>query len=106
MGRLGGSDQLESTVRKRSVSIQGHRTSLSLEPAFWAGLQVAARDSGQSIGELVAMIDALRVRDASGGLSSAVRVWLYERALHEQITPSAPLSPESGVRRAGDRLQD
>ena len=68
-----------SHLVKRSVSLRGHRTSLALEPAFWAALDAAAREEGSSLAGLVARIDDDRV---GGGapLSSAVRVWALERA--------------------------
>ena len=62
---------------KRSFSIAGHKTSISLEAAFWDALKkVAARD-GVSLASLVLRIDAGR---GSAGLSSAVRVWLLADA--------------------------
>ena len=65
---------------KRSVSIAGHRTSLSLEPEFWDALQRAAAEDSTSLASLVAAIDARR---GARNLSSAVRVWLLERANSE-----------------------
>ena len=61
---------------KRSVSIAGHRTSLSLEPEFWEALQSAAMEESTSLAGLIAGIDAKR---GQRNLSSAVRVWLLER---------------------------
>ena len=63
-------------ARKRSVTLAGHRTSLSLEPAFWEALKAAAREDGLSLNALIARIDRAR----SGNLSSAVRVYLLRRA--------------------------
>jgi predicted DNA-binding ribbon-helix-helix protein len=63
-------------VRKRSVTIAGHRTSLSLEEAFWRALKDQARAEGLSAAALIEKID----RDRRGNLSSAVRVYLLERA--------------------------
>ena len=60
---------------KRSFTIEGHRTSISLEAPFWDALQRAAVDQGVSLAQLVTRIDA--VRDGAG-LSSAVRVWILE----------------------------
>ncbi len=66
---------MSQTVKKRSVEIAGHRTSLSLEEAFWRALKrIAARD-GVSINRLIARID----RERAGTLSSAVRVYVLER---------------------------
>ncbi len=56
---------------KRSVTLSGHRTSLTIEPEFWAALVGLARDQGKSVSALVAQIDANR---GAGGLSSAIRV--------------------------------
>jgi predicted DNA-binding ribbon-helix-helix protein len=61
---------------KRSFSIAGHRTSISLEAPFWEALREAARAEGKPVAALVADID--RARDGAN-LSSAVRVWLLER---------------------------
>jgi predicted DNA-binding ribbon-helix-helix protein len=59
-------------VRKRSVRIAGHRTSVSLEDAFWGELTRIAEARKQSINALIAAIDAGR----GGNLSSAVRVFI------------------------------
>ena len=61
---------------KRSLTIAGHRTSLSLEPEFWQALQDVARSEGKTIAGLVADIDARR---GGHNLSSAIRVWLLKR---------------------------
>lgn len=61
---------------KRSLTIAGHRTSLSLEPEFWAVLTAAARAQEKSVAALVAEIDQTR---GSRNLSSAVRVWLLQQ---------------------------
>jgi predicted DNA-binding ribbon-helix-helix protein len=58
-------------VRKRSLSIAGHRTSLALEDAFWDGLEAMAEARGEPITKLIAEIDATR---ATPSLSSAVRL--------------------------------
>ncbi len=66
---------MSQAIKKRSLTIAGHRTSLSLEDAFWQSLKENAAARGESIATLVARIDRRR----SGGLSSAVRVYLLER---------------------------
>ena len=58
---------------KRSLTIEGHRTSLSLEPEFWEALQKAAARRKVTAAALVAEIDQSR---GERNLSSAVRVWL------------------------------
>lgn len=63
---------------KRSVTIAGHETSLSLEPVFWAALEGQARARGLPLSALVAAIDAARVAQADPpNLASAVRTWLF-----------------------------
>jgi predicted DNA-binding ribbon-helix-helix protein len=58
---------------KRSFSIAGHRTSISLEAPFWAALKDVAAREQVPVAQLVARIDG----DRNGAsLSSAVRVWL------------------------------
>ena len=57
-------------IRKRSVVVAGHPTSVSLEPAFWDALKELAAARGLSMAALIAEID----RDRSGNLSSAIRV--------------------------------
>lgn len=64
-------------MRKHSVSIQGHRTSISLEDVFWDGLKRAAQEEQKPLAALIADIDTAR----GSGLASALRVWLYKRAL-------------------------
>jgi predicted DNA-binding ribbon-helix-helix protein len=62
---------------KRSVEIAGHKTSISLEPLFWAMLKQAAEREGLPINALVARIDAERIRAAAPpGLAGAIRLWL------------------------------
>jgi predicted DNA-binding ribbon-helix-helix protein len=67
---------LVSRPVKRSFSIRGHRTSISLEAEFWIALKQAAREDGQPLAGLIATIDSAR---GGSGLSSAVRVWLLHR---------------------------
>ena len=61
-----------SLVRKRSVSIRGHRTSISLEKPFLDELAVLAESRGMTLAALIAEVDAARNRDAN--LSSALRL--------------------------------
>lgn len=66
---------------KRSMTIAGHQTSISLEPPFWAALEQAAADLALPLSALVARIDAQRVEaGASANLASVLRCWLLERA--------------------------
>jgi predicted DNA-binding ribbon-helix-helix protein len=63
-------------VFKRSLTISGHRTSLSLEPEFWAALKAAAVAERKSLAALVGEIDRSR---GGRNLSSALRVWVLNR---------------------------
>ncbi|MFL6788925.1 MAG: ribbon-helix-helix domain-containing protein [Sphingomicrobium sp.] len=66
---------------KRSVTIAGHETSVSLEPMFWAALDQAAAATGQPLNALIARIDAERLEAASPpNLASALRQWLFTQA--------------------------
>ena len=66
---------------KRSVTIAGHQTSISLEPMFWAALEQAAHDAGLPINALVARIDVERMESGDPpNLTSAIRQWLWRRS--------------------------
>lgn len=68
-----------SGPRKRSITIAGHPTSISLEPVFWRALEHAAAARGLPLSALVAEIDAQRITAADPpNLASAIRVWLFE----------------------------
>jgi predicted DNA-binding ribbon-helix-helix protein len=63
---------------KRSVTIAGHATSISLEPPFWRALEAAAAARALPLSALVAQIDALRiVAEDPPNLASALRSWLF-----------------------------
>jgi predicted DNA-binding ribbon-helix-helix protein len=61
---------------KRSLTIAGHRTSLSLEPEFWAALKAHATAERKSLAALVSEIDKDR---GQRNLSSAIRVWIVQK---------------------------
>ncbi|MCX7344460.1 MAG: ribbon-helix-helix domain-containing protein [Alphaproteobacteria bacterium] len=63
---------------KHSLTIAGHRTSLSLEPEFWTALQKAATKRNLTIAGLVSEIDQSR---AGRNLSSAIRVWILNAVM-------------------------
>ncbi len=63
---------------KRSVTIKGHRTSLSLEPQFWDELKRAAEFRGISLAGLIAEVDAARGAEPQSNLSSALRVFVLD----------------------------
>ena len=61
---------------KRSLTIAGHQTSISLEPEFWAALKTFAERDNKSIATLVGEIDETR---GPRNLSSAIRVWILNQ---------------------------
>ena len=73
------------SLRKRSVTIAGHATSLSLEEEFWRDLQAIARRRNLSLNALVSSIDAAR----AGNLSSALRVFVLECYRSGELRPTA-----------------
>ena len=69
-----------ATLRKRSVTIAGHRTSVSLEDAFWARLHEMAAARGIPLVALITAVDAGRTGNLSGALRVAVLDWVASRA--------------------------
>ena len=67
----------KSPVVKRSIEIVGHQTSISLEDQFWEALKQIAKERGTTLKDLVASIEA---EPHTGGLSSAIRVFVIEHA--------------------------
>jgi len=67
---------MKSPVIKRSVMIDGHKTSVSLEDAFWSGLKEIARAQQATLSNTVAEIDKARQH---GNLSSAIRLFVLDR---------------------------
>lgn len=78
---------------KRSLSIQGHRTSILLEPVFWKQLEYIAEDKNLSLPALIAHIDRQRVHKIFGEDDSDDPHGLSGREL--QSTSNAPLQPSS-----------
>ena len=78
----GTDDAALSYLSKRSITIAGHRTSVSLEEIFWRALAEQAAAEGRSLAKLIAEVD----RHRAGNLSSALRVhaavWLRDRATY------------------------
>jgi predicted DNA-binding ribbon-helix-helix protein len=70
-------------MRKRSVTIDGHRTSVSLEDAFWAELSAIAEQRSLSLNALVAEIDHGR---SQGNLSSALRLFVLDELRKRPIS--------------------
>lgn len=66
---------MKSPVVKRSIVIAGHKTSVSLEDAFWKGLKEIADERNMTLSDLVATIDSQR---RHGNLSSAIRLFVLD----------------------------
>jgi predicted DNA-binding ribbon-helix-helix protein len=66
---------MKSPVVKRSIVIAGHKTSVSLEDAFWTGLKEIAAGRDMTLSDLVASIDGGR---GDGNLSSAIRLFVLD----------------------------
>ena len=82
---------------KYSVRIDGHRTSISLEPLFWSLLRDAARERKIAVNTLVARIDEVRIRSATPpGLAGAIRIWIATHCLGGRM--------EKGAGTASDAL--
>ena len=90
-GRIGKQRMARTSAGpvKRSVMIAGHATSISLEPLFWMALGQAAADESLPMSALIARIDAARTNlPDPPNLASAIRVWLFRRALDNNETYS------------------
>jgi predicted DNA-binding ribbon-helix-helix protein len=66
---------VNSTVKKRSIVVDRHRTSVSLEDNFWACLRQIARERATTLSKLIGMLDAER---NGGNLSSTIRVFVLD----------------------------
>jgi predicted DNA-binding ribbon-helix-helix protein len=89
-------DVMKSPVVKRSIVLAGHKTSVSLEDAFWMGLKEIAGKRVMSLSDLVGTIDSQRQQ---GNLSSALRLFVLE--FYRSQIPDTE-TPE-GLRQTMDR---
>ena len=67
---------MSSTVKKRSIIIGGHKTSISLEDNFWTSLKHIACARRTTVSDVIASLDAAR---ENGNLSSAIRVFVLDQ---------------------------
>ncbi|HEU5272762.1 MAG TPA: ribbon-helix-helix domain-containing protein [Xanthobacteraceae bacterium] len=91
---------MKSLVTKRSIVIGGHKTSVSLEEAFWKGLKEIAADRRLTLSDMVSAIDSER---ANGNLSSAIRLFVLDHYRGRTGAAAGPRSAggESPVQPAG-----
>jgi len=75
MKNTGVGGLMKSWIVKRSIVIDGHKTSVSLEEAFWSDLKKIAHAQEATLSDLVAKIDQTRQQ---GNLSSAIRLYVLE----------------------------
>ena len=79
---------MKSTVVKRSIVVAGHKTSVSLEDAFWEGLKDIAKARRVTLSELIGGIDLDRELREHGNLSSAIRLFVlnhYQARQRERV---------------------
>ena len=74
---------MKSPVVKRSIVIVGHKTSVSLEDAFWNGLKEIAKKYDMNLSDIIADIDSRR---RYGNLSSAIRLFVLEQARGQMLS--------------------
>ena len=84
---------MKSQVAKRSVVVAGHKTSVSLEDAFWKGLKEIAGRRDITLSDLVAAIDSQRDH---GNLSSAIRLFVLEFYRHQRAGQQEEPAKRSG----------
>jgi predicted DNA-binding ribbon-helix-helix protein len=84
---------MKSSVVKRSVILEGHKTSVSLEDEFWQGLRAVAHERDMTPSELIAAIDSDR---ENANLSSAIRLFVL-RFYRDQIDEYQNKTPEQMV---------
>jgi len=88
---------MKSPVVKRSIVIAGHKTSVSLEDAFWKGLKEIATARDMTMSDLVASIDTDR---RHGNLSSAIRLYVLDHYRAQIADERADIEREPLSRRA------
>jgi predicted DNA-binding ribbon-helix-helix protein len=77
---------MKSSVVKRSVSIAGHKTSISLEEPFWSIMRDISAQSGMTLNQLVSHIDSERQENSN--LSSAIRLFVLDHFKRRALGPT------------------
>jgi|SRR5689334_20790049 len=101
---------MTSSVVKRSIVLTGHKTSVSLEEAFWNGMKEISGERNMTVSELISEIDRNRQH---GNLSSAIRIFVLDyfrnRATtmqdHSEITRTGDTSEASAATSNADRAR-
>jgi predicted DNA-binding ribbon-helix-helix protein len=96
---------MKSQVIKRSIVIAGHKTSVSLEEAFWRSVKEIARERSSTLSEVVAGIDSDR---RHGNLSSAIRLFVldhYRTGPNGHANSTDAMLDVSTVRQPLERVQ-
>ena len=93
---------MKSQVIKRSIVIAGHKTSVSLEDAFWRGLKDIAHERDMTLSDLVALIDHERQH---GNLSSAIRLYVLDYYRSGGQRPDADNPREFGAIRSAPLIR-
>jgi predicted DNA-binding ribbon-helix-helix protein len=85
---------VKSLVVKRSIAVDGHKTSVTLEAAFWNGLKQIASDRHLSMSELVSVIDSGRL---NANLSSAIRLFVLDHYRTMTEAAAGQQNPDAGM---------
>jgi predicted DNA-binding ribbon-helix-helix protein len=83
---------MKSPVVKRSIVVGGHKTSVSLEEAFWNGMKEISKERGITLSELVAGIDTNRQQ---GNLSSGIRLFVLDHFKNRSAGSTGGTLPHS-----------
>lgn len=90
---------MKSPVVKRSIMVAGHKTSVSLESAFWSGMKEISAARNMTLSELVGEIDSNR---RQGNLSSAIRLFVLDY-FRSRAMPAA--MPPTGTQPAAEETR-
>ena len=85
---------MKSPVVKRSIVVAGHKTSVSLEDAFWQALKEIASERDLTLSELVAVVDTDR---RQGNLSSAIRLFVLDHFRSQAAGPPRLSDPSNYI---------
>lgn len=91
---------MKSPIVKRSVMINGHKTSVSLEEGFWEGLKAIARLNGKTTQDLIGEIERTRT---TGNFSSALRLFVLEH--YRENSAPVPVENTPGGQAASAALR-